>query len=156
MIETSDEIALAAIEHGTVLDHIPSGEAMRLVRLLNLEALGSKVLIGVALPSTASGTKDLIKVEGWELTPEEVSKIAIFAPTTTVSHIREGSVVKKYKVALPQSIDGVIICPNSNCITQTEKTKRGFVVQQIGKKVCLRCEYCEMKYLHHQIQAFTV
>lgn len=156
MLTSSQSNALTALENGTVLDHIPAGQGMRLVRLLRLDSLGSKVLIGLNLSSTVLGTKDLIKVEGWELEPSEASKVALFAPATTVSLIRGGAVVKKFQVALPEQIEGVVVCPNSCCITRKEKTKRGFVVKKVGKKIFLRCAYCEKSYLRDEIQEFTV
>ncbi|MCB1149422.1 MAG: aspartate carbamoyltransferase regulatory subunit, partial [Chlamydiia bacterium] len=58
MLTSAQATALTAIENGTVLDHIPPGEGMRLVRLLQLDSKEAKVLIGLNLASTAMGTKD--------------------------------------------------------------------------------------------------
>ena len=156
MLTSAQATALTAIENGTVLDHIPPGEGMRLVRLLQLDSKEAKVLIGLNLASTAMGTKDLIKVEGWELNPEEASKVAIFAPLTTVSLIRERAVAEKFQVDLPEHIDGVVVCPNPCCITRKEKTGRRFFVKKVGKKIFLRCAYCEKSYMRDEIQEFTV
>lgn len=147
---------IAAIHNGTAIDHIPAGQGMRIFRLLNLDKHQEGISMGLNLPSQVMGTKDLIKVEGREITEEEASSLGIFAPKVTVAIIREGEVVDKFQVPLPDHIQNVIICPNPRCITNHEKTTRQFSVNRVGKHIWLRCHYCERTYAHHEINEYEV
>ncbi|NGX58651.1 MAG: Aspartate carbamoyltransferase regulatory chain [Chlamydiae bacterium] len=134
---------ISAIENGTVIDHIPSGQGMRIFKLLNLEKFDQCVTLGLNLPSHVIGKKDIIKLEGHEITEEESSRVAIFAPSTTIAIIRDGCVAKKFHVSLPEIIHDVIVCPNPRCITNHEKMTRRHSVSLVGKNIYLRCQYCE-------------
>ncbi len=152
MTITLDEtLALATISQGTVIDHIPAGQGMRLFRLLLLDKLNDCVTIGLNLYSPTMKKKDMIKIEGIELTPEEASKLAVFAPSTTVAIIREGVVAEKFSVSLPTLVENVIHCPNPSCVTNYEKTDRLFYVIPAGKNNVLRCKYCEKTYMQDEI-----
>lgn len=148
---------IAAIQNGTAIDHIPAGQGMRIFRLLNLQQHENRISIGLNLPSgVISGTKDIIKVEGREITEVEASRIGIFAPTTTVSIIRDGEVVNKFQAPLPEEILHAIVCPNTRCVTNFEKTSRRFNVSQVGKNICLCCHYCERTFVHDEINEYEV
>jgi len=148
---------IAAIQNGTAIDHIPAGQGMRIFRLLNLQTHREGISVGLNLPSGAAfGKKDIIKVEGREITEEEASRIGIFAPSTTVSIIRGGHVTNKFQVPLPKQIDHAIICPNTRCITNFEKTSRRFNVLRVGKNICLCCHYCERTFAHDEINEYEV
>jgi len=56
------ELVVSAIENGTVIDHIPAGVVFRVVRILNLEAIGTQVTVGFNLESRKYGKKGIIKV----------------------------------------------------------------------------------------------
>ena len=60
-------LSVAAIRNGTVFDHIKAGNALRIIRLLDLAKEGHQVTVGLNLPSKELGVKDLIKVEGREI-----------------------------------------------------------------------------------------
>lgn len=156
MMQTEQKkvLPVAAIENGTVIDHISAGKAILLLRLLKLEQHHKQVTIGLNLPSSRMKMKDILKVEGWELSPNDVSQIAIFSPLTTLSIIQDFKVVKKYPVTLPEVICNVIICPNPQCITHVEATSRLFHVSQQRNQ--LRCGYCERSYYHHEIKHYVV
>lgn len=148
--------AISAIRNGTVIDHIPAGQGMRIFKLLNLEKYDQCVMMGLNLPSHVIGKKDLIKLEGHEITEEESSYIAIFAPTTTIAIIRDEDVIKKFRVSLPEMIQNVIVCPNPQCVTNHEQTTRQYFVGYAGKKIYLRCQYCERTYAQEEINEYEV
>ena len=54
------ELQVAAIENGTVIDHIPADKTYQVVRLLNLHNLDVQVTIGYNLPSKKIGKKGII------------------------------------------------------------------------------------------------
>jgi len=152
-----DSHPIAAIQDGTAIDHIPAGQGMRIFRLLNLHTYKEGISLGLNLPTESiMGKKDIIKVEGREITEVEASCIGIFAPSTTVAIIRDGEVVNKFQVPLPKEIYHVIVCPNTRCVTNFEKTSRRFNVSKVGKNICLCCHYCERTFAHDEINEYEV
>lgn len=145
---------LLDLEHGTVIDHIPEGKAFLITRLLNLESHKALVSIGMNLSSEKMGLKDMIKVEGWELSPSETTQIAIFAPQATVNIIQNSRVISKYAVKIPSSISHCIICPNANCITNHEPTSHLFHINSDRKMIQLRCHFCEKTFSKHEITQY--
>ena len=108
------------------------------------------VTLGLNLPSKAMGIKDIVKVEGRELTPEEVNEVAIVSPSASVNIIRNYQIVKKFKVTLPQFTERFVICPNKACITNHEAMGVYFFVKPEGKQVKLKCRYCEKEFVSHE------
>jgi aspartate carbamoyltransferase regulatory subunit len=147
-MEKEKKLSVAAIEHGTVIDHIPAGQGMRIVRLLKLADHKKKVTLGLNLPSQSLGYKDLIKVEGREVSEEEANQIALFAPKATINIIRNYQIEIKFSVSLPQTISKILNCPNQKCITNHEHVVSRFNVSRFGHKVMLQCDYCEKVFAH--------
>lgn len=144
----SEVLSVTAIEHGTVIDHIPSGQALSITRLLHLAQHKKKVTLGLNLPSQTMGHKDLIKVEDREITEQEASQIAIFAPKATINIIQDFCVVKKFVVTLPSHIERLLPCPNPRCITNHDPMHTHFSVACFGDRVVLRCHYCDKSFSH--------
>lgn len=142
------KLSVAAIESGTVIDHIPAGQGMRIVRLLKLADHKKKVTLGLNLPSQTLGYKDIIKVEGREISEEEANQIALFAPKATINIIRSYQIEKKFTVSIPAMITKFLLCPNQKCITNHESTETKFTVNHYGRKVLLQCCYCEKGFDH--------
>ncbi len=154
--------SVSAICHGTVIDHIAAGQALRLVTLLKLASSGHRVTLGLNLKSCTLGCKDLIKVEDWELSEQEADQMAVFAPQATVSIIRNYEVTSKHVVIMPKTIFNVLACPNKNCITQIEKVATCFYTQGSSMKGTsvssskreLKCHYCEKIFALQDIQEY--
>lgn len=144
-------LAVASIEQGTVIDHIAQGKALLLLRLLKLESYPQRVFLGLNLYSARMKAKDMIKIESRELTPKETMQIAIFSPQTTINIIHNYRVVEKFTVALPEKIEQFIICPNPQCITNHEATKRCFSVKYQRQMIKLQCAFCEKSFYQHEI-----
>jgi aspartate carbamoyltransferase regulatory subunit len=138
-----ETLSVSAIKEGTVIDHIPAGQGLKLLKLLNLAKHHTKVTVGLNLPSRSMGYKDLIKVEEFTISPEIAGQIAIFAPHATLIFINNYAVVKKEKVQLPTHITKVVRCNNVRCITNHEPVETKFFVKRIGKRVELNCNYCQ-------------
>ena len=81
MTTDKKELAVAALQNGTVIDHIPSGALFRAVRILGIEQLDTAVTIGNNLPSGRLGKKGIIKVADVEFPEDVLNRIAIIAPT---------------------------------------------------------------------------
>ena len=66
------ELQVAALENGTVIDHIPSNKLFDVVNLLHLQKMTTPVTIGYNLESQKMGCKGIIKVADKFFNPEEV------------------------------------------------------------------------------------
>ncbi len=140
----SKEIKVERIREGTVIDHISSGQALNVLRILGItkEYPLTAVTVAMNVPSPKSGRKDIVKIEGRELKGDEVGKISLISPKATINIIRNRGVVEKRKVSLPDIIEGVINCANPNCITWFEDTHSKFRVER-RDPIRLRCLFCE-------------
>jgi aspartate carbamoyltransferase regulatory subunit len=138
---TDRELRVNKIESGTVIDHIASGQALNVLAILGIDgSSGDVVSIGMNVPSERLGRKDVVKVEGRELSESELDVLSLIAPAATVNIIRGYEVAKKHVVERPEEVLGVLDCPNPNCITnQNEPVDSRFAVLDDGA----RCHYCE-------------
>jgi aspartate carbamoyltransferase regulatory subunit len=59
------EMKVSKIRDGTVIDHVPAGRALDVLRLLNLTGKeGFIISLVMNVPSKKFGKKDIVKVEG--------------------------------------------------------------------------------------------
>lgn len=131
---------VARIRDGTVIDHVRAGQALNVLRVLEIDGGGGEtVSVGINVPSDRLGSKDVVKVESRELSQAEVDVISLIAPEATVNLIRDYGVVRKRRVSRPDRVVGVVECPNPRCITAAdEPVDAAFEVLGDG----IRCEYC--------------
>lgn len=148
----SETLSVSAIKNGTVIDHIPQGQALRIIQLLSLLRRKFKIMAGLNLPSNRLGTKDLIKIENYFITEQEANEVVVFAPLATINVIENFEVHHKIKTHLPASMRNVFICPNPACITLTELTDTQFYINQEGKQIKLTCHYCEKVFHRDQVK----
>jgi len=140
-MEATNHLKVRKLKTGTVIDHIPQGRGLLLVRILGLDNHDSTLLIATRLESRKIWRKDIIKVERRFLSEDEIKKIALIAPGATISIIDEYSVKKKIRPDLPELVKGIIRCPNPRCVTRTEGTSR-FLLED-KEHIIYRCAYCE-------------
>ena len=142
------ERKVSAIRHGTVIDHIPPAYTFKILSMLNISS--ELVTVGNNLTSKSMGSKGVIKIAEKELTQEELNKIAIFAPEAKVSIIRNYKVAKKHGVTVPKTVEGIVQCFNTNCITRHQPVKTKFHLVQT-KPIKLKCHHCEKTFDKEQI-----
>lgn len=144
------ELAVAALNAGTVIDHIPAKALFHAVRILGLADMENNITIGFNLDSRKLGKKGIIKVADVEFPPHILDRIALIAPTAVVNIIRDYEVVDKRHVSLPESVVGLVKCSNPKCITNNEPMKTRFSVLSGNSEyeTKLRCHYC-----NHEIEA---
>lgn len=136
------ERLVAAIESGTVIDHIPSEKTYQVANLLGLQDLTTTVTIGYNYISKKIGRKGIIKVEKKFFTDEEISRLSVVAPNVVLSIIKDYEVVEKKTVKTPDELRGIVKCNNPKCITNNEPMETVFNV--IDKdRVILKCHYCD-------------
>jgi aspartate carbamoyltransferase regulatory subunit len=135
------QLRVSKIPRGTVIDHIRAGQALNVLAILGIDGTaGETVSVGMNIPSDQMGHKDIVKVEGRELSQDEVDVLSLITPEATINIIREYEVVEKQYLERPERVVGVLSCPNHNCITNAnEPVETKFDVLDDG----VRCEYCE-------------
>ena len=141
------EYRVFAIEEGTVIDHIPSPLALKVLQILGLPNEGI-MSIGLNFPSKKLGQKDLIKIENMYLKEEETNKIALIAPTATINIIKNHKLIEKRKITLPDIVIDIMRCPNPMCITNHEVIQTQFTISE-KSPLPARCYYCEREFVIH-------
>ncbi|MCL9773518.1 aspartate carbamoyltransferase regulatory subunit [Vibrio methylphosphonaticus] len=137
------QLQVEAIKNGTVIDHIPANIGIKVLKLFAMDQSQQRVTIGLNLPSSALGSKDLLKIENVFVSEEQANKLALYAPHATVNQIENYEVSKKLALALPEHITGIFECPNTNCITHNEPVDSSFQVFEKHDDIRLKCKYCE-------------
>jgi aspartate carbamoyltransferase regulatory subunit len=136
------ELQVAAIENGTVIDHIPSEKTYEVARLLHLTDIDVPILIGYNLPSKKIGRKGIIKITNKYFTDEEISRLSVIAPKVVLNIIKDYEVVEKKMVETPNELHGIIKCNNPKCITNNEPMETYFTVIDKEKGI-VKCHYCD-------------
>ena len=132
-----------SIHNGVVIDHITAGNAMKLYDLLGLGELDCSVAIIKNASSRKKGRKDIIKIDA-EI-PVNLDIIGYVDPGATVNIIKDGQLVEKRELFLPDQLVNVLKCKNPRCITSCEQEiDHVFKLTDKEHKV-YRCVYCETK-----------
>lgn len=141
------ELRVSKIANGSVIDHIPAGMGIEVLRILNIDESFDKTLsLAMNVGSSRMGKKDIVKAEGRELVEEEVESVSVIAPSATLNIIKDYDVVEKRRLELPDRIEGVIDCPNPQCVTNTEEPVRALFDVLGEDPVELKCGYCEREF----------
>jgi len=131
-----------AIDNGTVIDHIPTPLALKVVEILGIGNDGI-FTIGVGFRSKRLPEgKDIVKIENRILSRNETDMIALIAPEATINIIGDGKVTEKRRISLPSTITAILRCPNPNCATNILGAQTTFKLED-KVSVTYRCRYCE-------------
>ncbi|MFA5571716.1 MAG: aspartate carbamoyltransferase regulatory subunit [Crenarchaeota archaeon] len=137
------ELRVSKIKDGTVIDHIRGGYALDVINILGITGKENRVMtIAVNVPSKRFGVKDIVKIEGKALSPEEVNRIALVAPHASINIIKNYQVIEKLEVKLPQTIDGIIKCSNPCCVSNSGEPIRPKFHVKNEEPLVLKCHYC--------------
>lgn len=142
MATSKKERIVAAIENGTVIDHIPSEKTYEVANILGLQNLDAIVTIGYNYLSKKIGRKGIIKIENKFFSNEEISRLSVVAPNVVLNIIKNYEVVEKKKVETPDELRGIVRCNNPKCITNNEPMKTVFHVIDKEHGI-IKCHYCE-------------
>lgn len=133
-----------SLKNGIVLDHITAGNSMEIYRTMRLDRLDCAVAMIMNARSTQMGRKDIIKIA--DFTELNMEVLGVIDPGVTVNIIKDGKLVEKKHVELPERIFNVLQCKNPRCITVSERQLRSeFVLTNRDKKI-YSCAYCDTKY----------
>ncbi len=132
-----------SILNGIVIDHISAGKGMRLYELLKLERLDASVAIIKNVSSKKMGKKDIIKIDADIVVDFNV--IGFVDPGATVNIIKDGKLVEKRTIDMPETLTNVIKCKNPRCITSCEQEIEHIFKLTDRENKVYRCIYCETK-----------
>ena len=132
-----------AIQNGIVIDHIKADNGMKLYELLKLDELDCSVAIIKNVHSKKMGKKDIIKIDAD--IPVDLDVIGYVDPDATVNIIRDGKLVEKKIIGMPELLTNVIKCKNPRCITSTEQELPHIFKLTDKATKTYRCLYCETK-----------
>ena len=132
-----------SIKNGIVIDHITAGRGMELYHLLGLDKLDCSIAIIKNVHSNKMGKKDIIKIDSDISLDMKV--LGYVDPGVTVDIIKDGVLVDKKQISLPNEIKNVIFCKNPRCITSTEQELPHVFKLTDEKHRVFRCIYCESK-----------
>ena len=132
-----------SIKTGIVIDHIKSGEGMKIYNFLNLDELECSIAIIKNVHSRLMGKKDIIKIDA-EL-DVDLNALGYIDSEITINVIKDGVRTQKYHPTLPATITGIIKCRNPRCITTTEQELAHVFKLTDDEKKIYRCLYCEAK-----------
>lgn len=135
---------IGGLSEGIVLDHIHAGGAMEIYSYLQLEKLDCSVAIIKNARSNKMGRKDIIKIDG----PIDLDfdMLAVLDPNITIDVIKNGSIIEKRKLNLPEYVTNIIKCKNPRCITSVEQELPHRFRLTNREKGVYRCAYCEQSF----------
>lgn len=132
-----------SIQNGVVIDHIQAGCGMKLYELLRLGELDASVALIKNVQSKKLGKKDIIKIDAD--IDVNLDVIGYVDPDATIDIIKDGVLVKKLSIDMPETLVNVIKCKNPRCITSCEQElDQIFKLSDKANKE-YRCIYCETK-----------
>ena len=132
---------IGQIRDGIVLDHITAGNGIRIYDILGLGKLDCTVAMIKNADSSKMGKKDIIKVG--QVIDLDFAVLGYIDPGITVNIIRDGKLLKREHLSLPERVTGIIKCKNPRCITSCEQElEQEFRLTDRENKV-YRCVYCD-------------
>lgn len=132
-----------SITNGIVIDHISGGKAMQIYELLNLSKLDCSVAVLQNMPSKTMPKKDIIKIDS--LIDINIEALGFISPSITVNIIKNGEIVEKKHIELPETLTDVLFCKNPRCITSTEQDIKHIFKLTDRNTGTYRCIYCDTK-----------
>ena len=133
------------VSTGIVLDHIQAGKSLLIYQLLELEDLECSVAVIQNARSAKYGKKDIIKID--KLIDLDFNVLGYVDPNITVNIVKDGKMVDKKHMALPERLVNVIKCKNPRCITSVEKcVPQHFRLADAERRI-YRGEYCDTAHV---------
>lgn len=132
-----------SIQNGVVIDHITAGLGMKLYELLNLASLDASIALIKNVSSKKMGKKDIIKIDAD--IPVDFDVIGFVDPDATINIIKDGVLVEKLSIDMPEILKNVIKCKNPRCITSCEQELDHIFKLTDKERKVYRCIYCETK-----------
>ena len=133
-----------SIQNGVVLDHIQAGKSMEIYKYLHLDQLDCSVAIIKNARSGHMERKDIIKIDS--PVDLDLDVLGYIDPNITVNIIRDGKLVEKKHLELPEKLVNVLRCKNPRCITVSESQLDAIFKLSNRDRRIYRCAYCDTEY----------
>lgn len=134
---------IGQIKNGIVLDHITAGMSMELYNFLGLDKLSCQVALIKNAESKKMGKKDIIKID--EEIDIDLDALGYIDENITVNIIKDGKLLKRKHLEIPEKVVNIIKCKNPRCITTTEQELPHIFKLCDKEKKLYRCIYCESR-----------
>ena len=130
-----------SIQNGYVLDHIKAGACMDVYKYLKLDQLDCSVAIIKNAKSSKMGKKDIIKIDS--PIDLDLDALGYIDPNITVDVIKDGQLVEKKHLALPEKLVNIIHCKNPRCISTVEEQQEAMFLLSVRATRTYRLCYCD-------------
>jgi aspartate carbamoyltransferase regulatory subunit len=149
------EMLVRKIPDGTVIDHVAAGKALSVLRLLgDPQGKGLTIAMVMNVHSSKMGKKDILKVEGVELSDEQVQRLALIAPRASVNIVRSYKVVAKRRAVPPRTVREVLRCTATTCVSVREKDYAPSIFFLSSRSpLRYKCKYCGREVDEKEISA---
>lgn len=130
-----------SISNGIVIDHIEAGKSMEIYKYLGLENLDCSVAIIKNVKSKKTGKKDIIKIDNDMDINMDI--LGYIDTNITVNIIKDGKIIKKAHMELPEKLVNIVKCKNPRCVTSAEQDVDQIFELKDRENKIYRCKYCE-------------
>ncbi|AWR97572.1 aspartate carbamoyltransferase regulatory subunit [Acidianus sulfidivorans JP7] len=137
-------LLVSKIKNGTVIDHIPAGRALAVLKVLGIKGnVENRIALVMNVESKKIQKKDIVKIDGRSISEKEAQLITLIAPTATINIVKDYEVVEKRKLDIPEKVEGLLKCPNPSCITNNDVEAKSRFIRESKNPLILKCDYCE-------------
>lgn len=133
---------------GIVLDHIKAGKSMQIYNYLRLDKLDCSVAVVQNVESSKYGKKDIIKID--DEIELDFEMLGYIDSNITVNRVKDGQLLKKEHLELPETLTDVIKCKNPRCITSIEQEITHVFKLADREKKIYRCAYCDVEHKEYK------
>lgn len=134
-------LEVKGIDNGIVLDHITSGNGLKVFDKLKLAEVDYPVVLVMNVESKRLGHKDIIKIEN--TFDVDLTVLGLIDSNISVNLIKNGKLVDKKQAILPEIIHGLIQCHNPRCITNFDDHTQPTFTRISTNPLQYECNYCE-------------
>lgn len=135
---------IGGLTNGIVIDHIKAGGAMYIYSYLELDKLDSSVAIIKNAKSNKMGKKDIIKID--DNLGMNLDVLGILDHHITINIIKDGKIIEKKTLDIPETVTNILKCKNPRCITSIEQDLIHKFKLTSKEKSIYRCVYCEQAF----------
>ncbi|SKC85795.1 aspartate carbamoyltransferase regulatory subunit [Maledivibacter halophilus] len=129
------------IENGIVIDHIKSGNGLKIFNKLELYKAESPVVLLINVESKVLGKKDIIKIENtFDI---DLNLLGLIDENISINFIKDGKLIDKKRVCIPEKVKGLIKCQNPRCITNSDDYMDPIFSLVSKEKLEYKCSFCD-------------
>ncbi|MEG0830387.1 MAG: aspartate carbamoyltransferase regulatory subunit [Anaerovoracaceae bacterium] len=129
---------------GIVLDHIQAGKSMDIYKFLRLDKLTCSVAVVQNVRSSKLDKKDIIKID--DEIELDFEMLGYIDSNITINRVKDGKLVKKQHLEMPETLTDIIKCKNPRCITSIEQEIVHTFKLVDKEKKTYRCAYCDVEH----------